>query len=66
MAGEDTIDVAVDDGGRQSEGKAADSSSGVVANALEGAQAFNGGGKTATCNHLLGGRVEIARPAVVA
>ena len=66
VAGEDAVDVAVDDGGGEVEGKGADGSGGVVAYALQRADAFEGGGETACSHNLAGSRVEVACPAVVA
>ena len=66
MASKNAIDVAVDNGSRQSEGKAADSSSGVVANAFEGEEAFDVGGETTERSHLFGSSVQVAGAAVVA
>ena len=47
VAGEDAVDVAVDDGYRQVEGDAADGCRRVVAHAFECAEALYGVGKSA-------------------
>ena len=66
MTAEHAVDITVDDGGRQSEGHGADGGGGIVANALEAAQSFDGGGEASGSHNLTGSSVEVAGAAVVA
>ena len=66
MPAEHAVDIPVDDGGRQSEGKAADGSRRIVSDALQCLDTLQRGGEAALCHHLLGGSMQVTCPAVVA
>jgi hypothetical protein len=66
VAGEDTIDIAIDDGSGEAEGDAPDGGSGIVAYALEFPDFFEGVREMAEGDDLLGGVVEVAGSAVIA
>ena len=66
VAGEDAIDVAIDDGCRQIESYGANGCCGIVANAFQFFDFFNRVGETTTGDDLLGCIVQIASSTVVA
>ena len=66
VAGEDTIDVAIDDGSGEAEGDTPDGSSGIVAYALESPDVIEGVREMAEGDDLPGSVVEVAGTAVVA
>ena len=66
VAGEDSIDIAINDGSGEAEGDASDGGSGIVAYALEFPDLIEGVREMAEGNDLLGGVVEITGSAVVA
>ena len=66
MAGQDTKDIAVNDGGRLMEGKAGDGGGGIVADTFQSAEPLCRSRKTATLNDLLGGGMQMASTTIVA
>ena len=66
VAGEDTIDVAIDNGSGEAEGDAPDGGSGIVAHALEFPDVIKGVREMAEGDDLPGSVVEVAGTAVVA
>ena len=66
MTCKDSIDIAIDNGMGQTEGKGGNGSSGVVAHSLEGTDAFVGARETSHLHNLFGGSMEVAGTTVVA
>ena len=66
VTGEDTVDIAIDDSSRQTEGDAPDGSSGIVAHALEFPDFIEGVREMTKGDNLFGGIVEVAGTTVIA
>ena len=54
VTGEDTVDITIDDGGRQSEGDTPDGGSGIVAHALQLSDLLQGVGEVSKIYDLPG------------
>ena len=66
MARQDPIDIAIDDGGGQSESKGADGGCRVVPYPFQGTDTLERSGETTLGDNLLGGSMQITGPTVIA